>query len=83
MSAPRSEVTFPSGGVRCAAWWYPPGGPEPAPCVVMGHGFGAVREARLPAYAERFQAAGLGVVVFDYRHFGASDGEPRQLLDIK
>jgi pimeloyl-ACP methyl ester carboxylesterase len=48
----------------------------------MGHGLGAVREMRLYAYAERFQAAGYACLVFDYRHFGASGGEPRQLLII-
>jgi len=48
----------------------------------MAHGFTMVREARLDAYAERFAAAGLAALVFDYRHFGASAGEPRQLLDI-
>ena len=26
--------------------------------------------------------AGLAALVFDYRHFGASEGEPRQLMDI-
>ena len=29
-----------------------------------------------------FAAAGLAVLVFDYRHFGASGGEPRQLVDV-
>ena len=48
----------------------------------MAHGFSGVREQRLDAYAERFAAAGLAVLVFDYRHFGASQGEPRQLLSI-
>ena len=48
----------------------------------MAHGFSGTRELRLDAYAERFRAAGLGALVFDYRHFGASAGEPRQLLDI-
>jgi fermentation-respiration switch protein FrsA (DUF1100 family) len=48
----------------------------------MAHGFSAVRDQRLDAYAERFADAGLACVVFDYRHFGASEGEPRQLLDI-
>ncbi len=48
----------------------------------MAHGFGAVKEMGLDAYAERFAAAGYACLVFDYRHFGASDGEPRQLLDI-
>ena len=48
----------------------------------MAHGFSAVREHRLDAYAGRLAQAGLAVLVFDYRHFGASDGEPRQLLSI-
>ena len=50
--------------------------------MVMAHGLSATKELRLPAYAERFCAAGIGVLLFDYRHFGASGGEPRQLLDI-
>ncbi len=53
------------------------------PCVVMAHGFGGTRTARLDAFAERFAAAGLAAVVFDYRYFGDSTGEPRQLIDIK
>ena len=48
----------------------------------MAHGFTATRGDRLPAYAERFAAAGLAVLLFDYRHFGDSTGTPRQLLDI-
>ena len=48
----------------------------------MAHGFSGVREQRLDAYAERFAQAGMAVLVFDYRHFGASEGEPRQLLSI-
>jgi hypothetical protein len=80
----RRDLTFPSAGVPCAAWFYEPDGdvPRPWPCVVLAHGFGGVREARLDAFAERFAAAGLAALVFDYRHFGASGGEPRQLLDI-
>jgi hypothetical protein len=34
------------------------------------------------AYPERFAAARIAALAFDYRHFGDSDGEPRQLLDI-
>ncbi len=74
----RRDVTFESGGSRCAAWLYP-GGPA---CIVLAHGFGAVRTARLDAYAERFAAAGLTALVFDYRHFGDSECEPRQLLNV-
>jgi uncharacterized protein len=79
----REDLTFPSGADTCAAWLYRPEGVAgPAPCVVMAHGFSATREDTLPAYAERFAAAGMAVLLFDYRHFGASTGEPRQLLDI-
>jgi pimeloyl-ACP methyl ester carboxylesterase len=48
----------------------------------MAHGFSATRDDGLPPYAEAFRDAGFAVVLFDYRHFGASSGEPRQLLDI-
>ncbi len=78
----RSDVTFQSAGTRCAAWLYRPDGQGEIPCVVLAHGFGAVRELRLDAYAERFAAAGLAALVFDYRHFGGSGGEPRQLIDV-
>ncbi len=78
----RLDVSFASGDGGCAAWLYRPQATGPAPVLVMAHGFSAVREQRLDVYAERFQAAGLGVLLFDYRHFGASPGEPRQLLEI-
>lgn len=79
----RVEVNFPSGGQQCAAWLYRPDGvPKPRPLVVMGHGLGANREMGLDRYARRFAAAGMGVLAFDYRHFGASDGTPRQLVHI-
>lgn len=84
MSA-RTDVTIPSGDDTLAAWLYLPdrrGGGKP-PVIVMAHGLGAVKEMRLDAYAGRFVAAGYACVVFDYRHFGGSTGEPRQLLDIK
>ncbi|MEV0332512.1 alpha/beta fold hydrolase [Nocardia sp. NPDC050717] len=79
----RRDVEFRSDGVPCAAWLYTaPGVSEPRPTVIMGHGLGAVREMRLAAFAERFAASGWTVLVFDYRHLGASGGQPRQLLDI-
>ncbi len=80
----REDVTFVSGGVVCAAWLYRPEDIDrAAPVVVMAHGLGGVREMRLDAFAERFAAAGYACLVFDYRHFGASEGEPRQLLSIR
>jgi pimeloyl-ACP methyl ester carboxylesterase len=80
----RADVSFPSGDVECAGWLYSPAdaGPGARAAVVLGHGLGAVREMRLDAYAERFAAAGYVCLAFDYRHFGGSGGEPRQLLDV-
>ena len=69
-----------SSAGEIAAWLYHPEGATGA--VVLGHGLSAVRDQRLPAYAERFAEAGLAALLFDYRHFGASGGEPRQLVDI-
>ena len=46
----------------------------------MAHGFAGERLARLPAFAEHFCDAGYAVFLFDYRYFGDSEGEPRQLV---
>lgn len=78
----RSTIQFPSHGELCTGWLYLPESSAPAPVIVMGHGLGSVRTMRLDAYAERFAAAGYACLVFDYRHFGDSEGQPRQLLDI-
>lgn len=78
----RTDVTFPSGSDQCAAWLYLPETSAPAPVIVMAHGLGAVKTMRLDAFAERYCAAGYACLVFDYRGFGDSEGEPRQLLNI-
>jgi len=86
----RTDLRFPSGDGHCAAWLYTPSDQptdqptdQRRPVVVMAHGLAGVKEMGLDAFAERFTAAGYACLVFDYRHFGASSGEPRQLLDIK
>ncbi|HEY4452455.1 MAG TPA: alpha/beta fold hydrolase [Solirubrobacteraceae bacterium] len=79
----REDTAFDSHGARCVAWLYRPGGDHDPPIVVMGHGFAATREMGLAAYAERFAHAGFAVLVFDYRSFGDSAGEPRRVLDIR
>ncbi|MET9328648.1 alpha/beta fold hydrolase [Tsukamurella sp. NPDC003166] len=80
----REDIAFASGTSQCAAWLYRPEAAEGErrPIVVLAHGLGGVKEQRLDAFAERFTAAGYACLVFDYRHFGASGGEPRQLLDV-
>lgn len=79
----RQDVEFPSRGTRCRAWLYAPKhAAAPAPCIVMAHGLGGTRGSGLEPFAERFAAAGYAVLLFDYRHFGDSDGAPRQLLTV-
>lgn len=79
----REDIRIPSDGGQLAAYLYRPVNTDgDGPCVVMAHGFSGTRDDGLPAYAEAFSAAGYRVVLFDYRHFGASSGQPRQLLDI-
>ncbi|KVM58043.1 alpha/beta hydrolase [Burkholderia ubonensis] len=82
--AGRTSVEFVAGGrgEHCRGWLYEPRGTGPFPVIVMAHGLGGIKEMRLDAYAQRFCAGGYACLVFDYRHFGASDGSPRQLLDI-
>lgn len=41
----------------------------------MGPGIGAQRQFGYPPVAERFAEAGYAVLLFDYRDFGASDGD--------
>lgn len=80
----RSDEWFTSDGLRCAAAVYRPEADRPTtPAIVMAHGFGTPRALGLYRYAEAFAQAGYIVVVFDYRFFGESEGEPRQLLSVK
>lgn len=58
-------------------------GQHKPPVIVMAHGFGALKDWGLKAYAERFVQAGFAVVRFDYRGFGQSGGQPRRVVDGK
>lgn len=49
----------------------------------MAHGFGGTKDSGLAPFAERFTEAGLDVLAFDYRGFGASDGQPRQTISLE
>ncbi len=78
----RRDVEFDAEGVTLRGWFYEAeGSGAPGAAVVMAHGFSAVKEMYLDSFAEVFAAAGLHVLVFDNRGFGASDGEPRQEID--
>lgn len=84
---PRS-LTFDSHGVDCDAWHFPAAHDRLAtdagrPAVVMAHGFAGTKDCGLDSFGARLAEAGLDVLAFDYRGFGASAGEPRQVISLR
>jgi uncharacterized protein len=78
----RQDVEFDADGSPIRGWLYRPTSmPGPTPLVAMAGGFSCVKEMHLGRYAEAFAAAGLAVLVFDFRNLGASGGAPRQELN--
>ncbi len=80
----KQPVRFACQQVQCdGELWLPAAdaaGRKP-PVIVMAHGFGGLKDWGLPAFAERFTQAGFAVMLFDYRGFGASGGQPRRVVD--
>jgi fermentation-respiration switch protein FrsA (DUF1100 family) len=79
----RKSVLFTSKGINCSAFLYVPDNlksDKKSPAIVMAHGLSGVKEQALTSYAERFTAKGFITLVFDYRYFGDSEGEPRSQL---
>lgn len=87
MTSSPVPVSFSVEGSSVAALLYPADATDPtsskaAPCVVMAHGFGLTTRDGLDAYARRFAAEGVHVLVFDHRFLGESGGRPRQRFRI-
>ncbi len=77
----KTASSFRSRGTLCRGDLYLPEGVKKPPVVVMAHGFGAERCFGLAPFAEHFAGSGMAVLLFDYRCFGESEGEPRNLVD--
>jgi len=78
----RKDIEFKSRGLTCRGCLYTPDeGEGPFPIIVMAGGWCYVKEIVMPQYAEMFANEGVATLLFDYRNFGASDGEPRQHID--
>src|ERR1051325_10929584 len=81
----REDIEFDAEGATLRGWFYRPDDADgEVPCIVMAHGFSAIKEMHLDDYAEVFADAGVASVVYDNRGFGASDaapGRPRQEID--
>jgi len=48
----------------------------------MAHGIGAIKAGGLAPFAERFCREGFTAIVFDYRQWGGSTGQPREELSF-
>ncbi|KAF7557090.1 hypothetical protein G7Z17_g900 [Cylindrodendrum hubeiense] len=51
------------------------------PCIIMSSGWSGLRGHFHPDFAERFNAAGYGVLAYDNRCWGESEGLPRDEVD--
>ena len=74
----KKVVRFDSSDGQCVGDLYFNPEAKKQPFIIMAHGFGAERTWKLPDFAARFAAAGIGVLNFDYRNFGDSPGQVRQ-----
>jgi uncharacterized protein len=82
-AAQRTTVRIPTAsGDEIEAWLYRPEGDGPHPAVVMAHGFAAVKAGGLAPFAEAFRRQGIAAIPFDYRHWGGSSGEPRDVTSV-
>lgn len=75
------KSTFKSHGVDCAATLRLPPGEPPFAAILMAHGWGGVQDSMTTPFYPRFLEAGFAVMTFDYRGWGESKGEPRQVID--
>jgi hypothetical protein len=73
----QKSVEVISEGLRLRGTLQLPEGDGPSPIVILVHGFGGLKEWTLPELAKALSSAGIASLALDPRHFGDSDGEPR------
>jgi len=78
----RTTEHFEVKGTTLEAWLYLPKNAYKPPVVILAHGLGSQKEHKLADYAEIFVKRGIAVFVFDYRHYGGSNGDPRHTTII-
>ncbi len=80
----RYDINIDIDNTFISAWVYMPlNTKKPVPCVILSTGFGGTKDVLLEPYAVRFAKNGIAAITYDYRYFGESGGEPRQLFHGK
>lgn len=75
-------VEFKSKGDVCkAVLTRPDNAKGDAPLVIMAGGWCYTKEIVMPYYGQFFRDLGCATLIFDYRRFGESAGEPRQHIN--
>lgn len=80
----QQSVEFPCGKEIChGELWRPitTDGSDAPPVVVMAHGFALQYEWGLLPFAEEMIKNSMAVLLFDYRGFGLSTGQPRDIVN--
>lgn len=82
---PQKDISFQaSDGTTLRGWFFTPekGNDGKLPCLVMSHGWSALKEMDLDTFANHFTShLPISCLVYDNRCFGASDGTPRHEID--
>jgi fermentation-respiration switch protein FrsA (DUF1100 family) len=72
------EVRFVTDdGLELSGWFVPAKGAEPAPATLVANGNAGNRQHRAPL-AQALVAAGVSVLLFDYRGYGGNPGKPTE-----
>lgn len=75
----RTNIDYSINGELIRSWLYLPDSKEESfPCIILCNGFGGTKDIILEQYAMAFVNEGLASLALEYRHFGESDGQPRQ-----
>lgn len=71
------HVTFQSGSDTLKGWLYKPTNPKADEVIIAAGSWTTVKEQMPMLYARRFAEQGFTTLIFDFRGYGESEGQPR------
>ncbi len=71
------HVTFQSGSDTLKGWLYKPANPKTNEVIIAAGSWTTVKEQMPMLYARRFAEEGLTTLIFDFRGYDESEGQPR------